>query len=103
MPRVASDQLYNTARAATFPLPQAQMWKCKSVADEAAASCVMSAIAVEHCRPLTEANREQILGIMWRAMPATTGDDDTPMQARLIAGEMLPVLDPTVDRSENSG
>jgi hypothetical protein len=49
---------------------------------------------------MTEADRERLLDILWRAMSAAAGYEDIPADAQLIADEALPILDRLVDEPE---
>lgn len=47
---------------------------------------------------MTQADKERILDIIWRAMSAAAKHDDIPMEAQLIADEAAAVMDAILAR-----
>ena len=47
---------------------------------------------------MTEADKERILDIIWRAMSAAAKHDDIPTEAQLIADEAIGVMDAILAR-----
>lgn len=50
---------------------------------------------------MTEADKERLLDIIWRAMSAAANDDDIPMNAQLIADEAAAVMDMVIARDKD--
>jgi hypothetical protein len=48
---------------------------------------------------MTDADRDRVLDIIWRAMSEAAGGADIPMAAQLIADEALVVMDAVISAS----